>query len=143
MNRPHYNTALVTWKDAADALSDIRRRVFIDEQGVPPELEWDGLDTSAVHVMATSHEGEAIGTARLLPDGQIGRMAVLGQWRGIGVGTAMLQLLIAHAPVRERLYLNAQTSAESFYRRNGFEAEGDIFMEAGIAHIRMHYLPSR
>ena len=105
MNRTHYGTALVSWKDAADALSDIRRRVFIDEQGVPPELEWDGLDTSAMHVMATSREGEAIGTARLLPDGQIGRMAVLAQWRGTGVGTAMLQRLIAHAPVRERLFL--------------------------------------
>ncbi len=143
MNRTYYSTALVSWKDAADALSDIRHRVFIDEQGVPPELEWDGLDTSAMHVMATSRDGEAIGTARLLPDGQIGRMAVLAQWRGTGVGTAMLQRLIAHAPVRESLFLNAQTSAESFYRRNGFEPEGKIFTEAGIPHIRMRYRPSR
>lgn len=143
MNRPHYSTALVAWKDAADELSAIRRRVFIDEQGVPAELEWDGLDTSATHVMTTSSEGEAIGTARLLPDGQIGRMAVLKQWRGIGVGTAMLQRLIAHAPVEKKLFLNAQTVAEPFYRRNGFEPEGEIFTEAGIPHIRMRYRPSR
>lgn len=143
MNRQDYSIGLVTWQDTADELSAIRRRVFIDEQGVPAELEWDGLDASAMHAKATSLTGEAIGTARLLPGGQIGRMAVLRRWRGIGIGTAMLQCLIAHAAEKERLFLNAQTSAESFYRRNGFEPEGDVFMEAGIPHIRMRYRPSR
>ena len=143
MNRQDYSIGLVTWQDAADELSAIRRRVFIDEQKVPPELEWDGLDASAMHAKATSLTGEAIGTARLLPGGQIGRMAVLRRWRGIGIGTAMLQCLIAHAAEKERLFLNAQTSAESFYRRNGFETEGEIFMEAGIPHIRMRYRPRR
>ncbi|MEJ2316773.1 MAG: GNAT family N-acetyltransferase [Gammaproteobacteria bacterium] len=134
---------LVNWPDTSTQLSAIRRRIFIDEQGVPADLEWDGLDATAMHARATSLAGEVIGTARLLPDGQIGRMAVLREWRGLGVGTAMLQCLIACAPVKERLFLNAQTSAESFYRRNGFEPEGEIFMEAGIPHIRMHYRPSR
>lgn len=143
MNRQDYSIGLVTWQDAADELSAIRRRVFIDEQGVPAELEWDGLDASAMHAKATSLTGEAIGTARLLPGGQIGRMAVLRRWRGIGIGTAMLQCLIDHTAEKERLFLNAQTSAESFYRRNGFEPEGDVFMEAGIPHIRMRYRPSR
>ncbi|MDX1345730.1 MAG: GNAT family N-acetyltransferase [Sedimenticolaceae bacterium] len=143
MTSSDYRVELVNWQDASGELSAIRRLVFMDEQGVPAELEWDGLDTTATHAKATSLAGETIGTARLLPDGQIGRMAVLAQWRGIGVGTAMLQRLIAHAPVRERLFLNAQTSAESFYRRNGFEAEGEIFTEAGIPHIRMRYRPSR
>jgi predicted GNAT family N-acyltransferase len=143
LNRQDYSIGLVTWQDAADELSAIRRRVFIDEQKVPPELEWDGLDASAMHAKATSLTGEAIVTARLLPGGQIGRMAVLRRWRGIGIGTAMLQCLIAHAAEKERLFLNAQTSAESFYRRNGFEPEGDVFMEAGIPHIRMRYRPRR
>jgi predicted GNAT family N-acyltransferase len=138
-----YRVDLVSWQDAATQLSAIRRLIFIEEQGVPEELEWDGLDATAVHAKATSPTGEVIGTARLLPDGQIGRMAVLRQWRGAGVGTAMLQRLIAHAAARENLFLNAQTSAESFYRRNGFESEGEIFMEAGIPHIRMRYCPSR
>jgi len=143
LNSARYSIDLVNWQDASTQLSAIRSRVFIDEQGVPEELEWDGLDASAMHAKATSLTGETIGTARLLPDGQIGRMAVLGQWRGVGIGTAMLQCLIAHAAEKERLFLNAQTSAESFYRRNGFEAEGEIFMEAGIPHIRMRYRPRR
>jgi predicted GNAT family N-acyltransferase len=143
LNSARYSIDLVNWQDASTQLSAIRSRVFIDEQGVPEELEWDGLDASAMHAKATSLTGEAIGTARLLPDGQIGRMAVLRQWRGVGIGTAMLQCLIAHAAEKERLFLNAQTSAESFYRRNGFEAEGEIFMEAGIPHIRMRYRPRR
>jgi predicted GNAT family N-acyltransferase len=134
---------LVNWRDASTQLSAIRRQIFIEEQGVPADLEWDGLDATAMHAKATSLTGETIGTARLLPGGQIGRMAVLREWRGLGVGTAMLQRLIACAPEKERLFLNAQTSAESFYRRNGFEPEGEIFMEAGIPHIRMHYRPRR
>ena len=143
LNSARYSIDLVNWQDASTQLSAIRSRVFIDEQGVPAELEWDGLDASAMHAKATSLTGEAIGTARLLPGGQIGRMAVLRRWRGIGIGTAMLQCLIAHAAEKERLFLNAQTSAESFYRRNDFETEGEIFMEAGIPHIRMRYRPRR
>lgn len=143
LNSARYSIDLVNWQDASTELSAIRSRVFIDEQGVPAELEWDGLDASAMHAKATSLTGEAIGTARLLPGGQIGRMAVLRRWRGIGIGTAMLQCLIDHAAEKERLFLNAQTSAESFYRRNDFETEGEIFMEAGIPHIRMRYRPRR
>ena len=143
LNSSRYRIDLVNWQDASEELSAIRRQVFMDEQGVPPELEWDGLDATATHARATSLADETIGTARLLANGQVGRMAVARQWRGIGIGTAMLQRLIAHAPVKERLFLNAQTRAESFYRRNGFEPEGDIFMEAGIPHIRMRYRPSR
>lgn len=143
MTSSGYRIDLVNWQDAATQLSAIRREVFIDEQGVPEALEWDGLDATALHAKATNLTGEAIGTARMLPDGQIGRMAVLAQWRGMGVATAMLQRLIAHAPARERLFLSAQTRAVSLYRRNGFEPEGEIFMEAGIPHIRMRYRPSR
>ena len=143
MNRQDYSIGLVTWQDAADELSAIRHRVFIDEQKVPPELEWDGRDEVAMHVMARSMDGDAIGTARLLPEGQIGRMAVLQPWRKGGIGSGLLRCLIAHAGDRERLFLNAQTRAEAFYRRNGFEPEGDVFMEAGIPHIRMRYRPRR
>jgi predicted GNAT family N-acyltransferase len=143
LNRQDYSIGLVRWQDTSDELSAIRRQVFIDEQEVPPELEWDGRDDAALHVIARSMEGEAIGTARLLPEGQIGRMAVLQPWRKRGIGSGLLRCLIAHAGEKERLFLNAQTSAENFYRHNGFKAEGAVFMEAGIPHIRMRYRPSR
>lgn len=132
--------SIVDWATAAPLLSKIRREVFIEEQQVPQELEWDGRDEESIHALATTASGDAIGTARLLPGGQIGRMAVLRPWRRSGVGTLLLRCLIDAADDPQRLFLNAQTSAEAFYRRNGFvPARDDVFMEAGIPHIRMIY----
>lgn len=110
------------------------------EQGVAAELEWDGFDAAALHIVAAGPFGSAIGTARLLADGAIGRMAVLAPWRGRGVGSAMLERLLAAA--RERgtctVHLNAQVHAVAFYARHGFEAQGPEFLDAGIAHVAMH-----
>jgi predicted GNAT family N-acyltransferase len=133
------SVSIVAWADAGRLLGEIREQVFIIEQGVPPELEWDGRDKESTHALALNASGQPVGTARLLPEGQIGRMAVLRAWRRQGVGTLLLHCLIDSAEDPARLFLNAQTSAEPFYRRNGFVPKGEVFMEAGIPHIRMVY----
>ncbi len=122
-----------------DALLDIRFRVFVDEQGVPAELEHDAQDALALHLLARTRDGVAFATARMLDDGHIGRIAVLPAWRGRGVGSALLEALIdiAHRRGIPAVYLHAQCRAEAFYRRLGFVAEGGIFDDAGIAHRRM------
>jgi len=113
--------------------------VFVYEQGVPSELEWDEWDERCEHAVACDPEGRAIGTARLVPDGRIGRMAVLAEWRRRGVGAALLEALIALARERSmpRVTLHAQTHAAGFYRRFGFSERGGEFSEAGIAHVGM------
>lgn len=129
------------WGADAERLIAVRRQVFVREQQVPEALEWDGLDTEARHLLAEDADGAAIGTARLLPSGQIGRMAVLADHRRRGVGRALLQELLRIAEVEghARLFLNAQVSALPFYASLGFEAEGEVFDEAGIPHRRMYF----
>ena len=136
---PLFTVKRVGWNEAGDQLRAIRTTVFVDEQNVPVELEWDGLDGLSTHVLAITATGEAIGTGRLLPDGHIGRMAVLQPWRGCGVGrTILLELLaIARDKGFERVELSAQTHAIAFYARFGFEAVGGEFMDAGIPHRTM------
>jgi len=109
------------------------------EQHVPEAEEWDGLDASSVHVLAVSAEGQTIGTGRLLPDGRIGRMAVLKSWRRRGVGGALLRELIGMACASgfTETRLHAQTHARAFYSRYGYVPVGEEFMEAGIPHIEM------
>ncbi len=127
------------WDVDQQTLSNIRGIVFIVGQHVPKEEEWDGKDEDARHWLASNADGEPIGTARLLPDGQIGRMAVLDEYRGYGVGAALLD----HACEKARqlgfpsVWLNAQTHALEFYEKAGFIAEGEEFDEAGIPHRRM------
>lgn len=129
---------IANWLDDGDVLQAIREIVFVNEQHVPVELEWDGLDADCIHVLAFSGE-TPIGTARLLLDGHIGRMAVLKNWRNKGVGSAMLQRLLVEIRHRgiQHAVLNAQLVAAGFYRRFGFQTEGEEFMDAGIPHIRM------
>ena len=134
-----FTVCIANWQDDALALSTIRETVFIHEQQVPVELEGDGLDADCLHVLAADAAGNPIGTARLLPDGHIGRMAVLKAWRGRGVGSALLQLLLAEATKLklERVVLNAQTYAAGFYAKFGFQAVGEEFRDAGIPHVKM------
>ncbi len=131
----------VDWYDHKDSLSLIRTRVFIEEQHVPVELEWDGLDENAIHVLATDENKNPVGTGRLLDTGQIGRMAVLKAWRGQGIGSAILQCLIDIALVKNysTVFLNAQVSVEGFYQMHGFTAVGDVFDDAAIPHRKMIY----
>lgn len=134
-----YQVRWVDWRGASEPLRHVRRLVFIEEQQVPEALEWDEWDGRCLHVLAQTHAGDPVGTGRLLPDGHIGRMAVLRAWRGQGVGSALLQELLAMA--REEGHdvarLNAQTQALAFYERFGFVAEGPEFLDAGIAHRHM------
>ena len=131
---------VVEWPAASVALAAIRREVFVIEQRVPEGMEWDGLDGACVHALANAADGTAIGTGRLAPDGRIGRMAVLADWRGRGVGAAVLAALIESARARgmRALHLHAQTHAIAFYERFGFAVHGPEFDEAGIPHREMH-----
>jgi predicted GNAT family N-acyltransferase len=138
-----YTVRHVKWSDARDELSAVRRAVFVVEQSVPEDLEWDEHDAEAVHALASTAAGAPIGTGRVLRDGRIGRMAVLSEWRGRGIGTALLRSLLDAA--RERGYaelkLHAQIHAIGFYARHGFAVAGDEFMEAGIPHREMLLRP--
>lgn len=138
-NSTDFRVRLVEWRDASPVLTRIRTTVFVGEQGVPPEIEIDGRDPECVHAVAEDAAGEAIGTGRLMPDGRIGRMAVLAAWRGRGVGAAILEALMAEARRRgfRETYLHAQAHAKEFYARHGYVAEGKEYLEAGIPHIGM------
>jgi predicted GNAT family N-acyltransferase len=127
------------WHDAEDEAMRVREAVFVVEQGVPQEIERDDWDPRSDHALAFVADGRVIGTGRLLPDGHIGRMAVLPGWRKHGVGARILNALMERARERgmKRVVLNAQTHAAPFYARHGFLAFGNEFMEAGIPHVAM------
>ena len=122
-----------------DALRRIRVDVFCVEQKVPEALEWDGIDVDCEHALAVDAQGAPIGCGRLLPDGHIGRLAVVAAWRGKGVGGALLEHFVARA--RERGHpvarLNAQTHAIPFYEAHGFAISGEPYDDAGIPHQEM------
>lgn len=120
----------------------IRRRVFIEEQSVPEEEEWDELDAVALHCLGL-RAGVPVATGRMVlvdGTGKIGRMAVLAEARGIGLGGEVLEALMdaAVAGGAAKLYLSAQTYAIGFYQRYGFRAEGPEYLDAGIPHRDMH-----
>lgn len=127
------------WQDDRPAVERVRRRVFIDEQGIPEAEEWDAIDPVARHLLAVDSKGDAIGTGRLEPSGKIGRIAVLPEFRGQGVGRAIVGELVNQATELgfTRVYLHAQTAAAAFYERLGFRATGPGFSEVGIPHVRM------
>ena len=122
-----------------ESLRAIRHEVFIVEQKVPAELEFTGDDDQHHHVIAINAQGDPIGTARLSAAGKIGRMAVLKNARRKGVGSAMLDMLIAIAKIHghQSVTLSSQLHALPFYSRHGFQEHGDTYMEAGIPHQRM------
>ncbi|WP_028693700.1 GNAT family N-acetyltransferase [Pseudomonas cremoricolorata] len=129
---------LADWQQDNADLRRIREAVFVAEQQVPAELEWDADDQDAVHFLAL--EGDyPIGTARLLADGTIGRVSVLKDWRGLKVGDALMQAVIAEAQRRQLApqRLSAQVHATSFYERLGFRVVSEEFLEAGIPHVDM------
>lgn len=142
MSSPGFRIEPVDYTAALEQLRAVRETVFVHEQGVPVELEWDELDPRCHHLLARDGEGQPIGTGRLTPEHKIGRMAVLADWRGRGVGGALLDALIERArELRWReISLHAQTSAIEFYARRGFLPIGDRFIEADIEHQSMHRL---
>ena len=141
---PRFSIRVAHWTAEQSHMKQVRKTVFVQEQQVPLELEWDGKDAEALHMLALDENQKPIGTVRLLPSGQIGRMAVLRPWRNQGVGQALLDGLLAQAAKGHypRLFLNAQLTARPFYAKRGFIAEGDEFMEAGIPHQRMLWQPA-
>lgn len=139
MNANGFRVEPVAYAEAADDLRRLRETVFVLEQNVPAALEWDGSDPACHHVIARDDAGAPIGTGRLTPDHRIGRMAVLHEWRGRGVGDALLRALLEQARALgwPRVSLHAQVSAEGFYARHGFVPLGGRFSEAGIEHQAM------
>lgn len=138
-NSGSFGIQLLEWEQARPRAMLIRELVFVHEQGVPMEIELDEFDSLSEHAIAISRAGEVVGTGRLLPDGHIGRMAVLKAWRGKGVGALLLAALVRRAIERGfgAVMLNAQIHAKAFYEKAGFTVQGEPFMEAGIPHVSM------
>ncbi len=134
---------LGAWSELAEGARQVRTEVFLQEQRVPVEMEWDEADASAVHAVAYNRLGMPLATGRLLPHapgvGRIGRMAVSRVLRGAGLGRDILQVLLKAAEQRgdRDVMLHAQRSAEGFYAGEGFVSRGAAFDEAGIPHIEM------
>jgi predicted GNAT family N-acyltransferase len=138
---PPFYIRQIRWRNEESALRQIRETVFMQEQSVPEELEWDGEDDNAIHLLATTGtDNTPIGCARILHDGHIGRMAVLKPWRGQGIGHHLLTVAIEIVKELgcDSAFLDAQTYAIPFYEKLGFTATGKEFMDAGIPHRHMH-----
>ncbi len=131
--------SLARWEQDSAVINAVRNAVFSVEQGISETLDFDGRDHECVHVLARIGEGETIGTARMLPDGHVGRIAVHQEWRGQGVGTRLVEYLADVSRDRgfAEIHLHSQAQAAGFYARLGFETRGETFMEAGIEHILM------
>lgn len=131
------------WSDMKHLAAPLRTAVFVDEQEIPMELEWDNLDDSALHAVIVNKLGQPVATGRLLQPqpkvAQIGRMAVAKPLRGGHLGRQVMEALIEMAKRRgdQTVILHAQCSAEGFYKRLGFQAHGIVFQDAGIDHIEM------
>jgi len=134
-------TIICDYESYTEDICAIRYEVFIDEQNVPEELEIDGLDGEAKHVLAFVDE-VSIGTGRILSDGHIGRVAVLKNYRGLGIGKLIMKELIKWAQDLsiKKVWLSSQWHAHSFYLDLGFICDGEIYKEAGIDHIKMYRL---
>ncbi|MCU7800508.1 MAG: GNAT family N-acetyltransferase [gamma proteobacterium symbiont of Lucinoma myriamae] len=150
-----YYVQITHWTNHSDSLKSIREQVFIQEQNVPVELEWDGLDDKAIHILAETvtidkqmtNKKLAIGTARItlnktnaqFTTAHIGRMAVLAAWRGQSIGSKILQLCIDECKRLKatRIILNAQVNVIPFYQKAGFEITSEQFLDADIPHKQM------
>lgn len=149
-NKINYTLQITDWKNHCASLKLIRQQVFIEEQNVPVELEWDELDEKACHILAevtTAGKKLAIGTARItlnntedpVKKAHIGRMAVLAAWRGQGIGSDILHACINECKKLKvkKIILNAQTDVIPFYQKAGFEISSKEFLDANIPHKQM------
>jgi YbgC/YbaW family acyl-CoA thioester hydrolase len=140
---PMVTVCLGPWTELGTQAAPLRTEVFVNEQGVPLEMEWDEADNTSIHAVACNGLGQVLATGRLLPSvagkAKIGRMAVSRVLRGSGLGREVLHALMDAARARgdTEVHLHAQRSAEGFYSRLGFQPQGEPFDEAGIAHIGM------
>lgn len=132
-----------SWAELGVNIGPLRAEVFVQEQGIDADLEWDALDATAVHAAARNRLGQTVATGRLLQHApgvaRIGRMAVARPLRGSQLGRNVLMALEGVARQRgdKEVLLHAQCSAQEFYGRNGYAAQGGVFEEAGIRHIEM------
>ena len=135
------NIARVSWQQSEAHLREIRTKVFIEEQQVDPDFEWDELDQSAVHLLAMSHN-QPIGCLRIMDYKKIGRMAVLKAWRRLGVGNALLAEAIDSCREHgsQTVHLSAQTHAIGFYSQAGFVAVSDEYCDVHIPHVDMQLI---
>ena len=120
-------------------MQQVRRAVFVVEQGFPEHEEWDSADLTCVHALILEGKRVAVGTGRVEATGKIGRLAILKPYRGLGLGSELLEWLVGQARRRglESVYLHAQLHALPFYLQHRFVAEGPVFDEAGVTHQRM------
>lgn len=139
MSESDFHLQIVNWQSHEPELRDIRTQVFIQEQKVPVQLEWDEEDKTCIHILVSNKVGKAVATGRILNNGQIGRMAVVKAYRRQGIGKLILKTLLkqAHLLNLESVFLNAQIDAVEFYKPFGFSETGSRFNDAGIQHIRM------
>ena len=126
------------WEQLDKDAKYIREQVFIQEQGIAPEDEWDDFDVTAVHFMVYDKE-QPIATARLLPQHSVGRVAVLMPYRKQGIGKILMQHIIDYARNQKLPYLklSAQTYVTAFYEALGFQMKGEVYQDCGIPHINM------
>ena len=132
---------IVKWIDGLLQLKNIREKVFIQEQKVTPQLEWDGIDEKAIHFLVFNDKA-AIGCARAIvikDHMQLGRMAVLKEYRGQGIGSALIEKVMTTAKLNQlsAIYISAQCHAIDFYKKFGFEVTSDIYLDAEIPHRDM------
>jgi predicted GNAT family N-acyltransferase len=132
---------IVKWIDGLSQLKNIREKVFIQEQKVTPQLEWDGMDEKAIHFLVFNDKA-AIGCARAIvikDHMQLGRMAVLKEYRSQGIGSALIEKAMTTAKLNQlsAIYISAQCHAIDFYKKFGFEVTSDIYLDAEILHRDM------
>ena len=129
-----------TWQADAARIKSVRVPVFVEEQGVSFDEDFDGSDEPCVHALAVS-DGRAVGTGRVDLQGRIGRIAVLTPYRGQGIGASLVRYLVAVSRQQglPGVYLHAQCAAEAFYAGLGFYSTGEVFLDANIEHVRMNF----
>ena len=126
-----------SWQDDQKEIVFVRRQVFIIEQKIPESDEWDDADENSSYVLVFSEKRDVVGTGRIEPNGKIARLAVIAEYRGQGVGSAMLTRLVEEARKKGfgQVFLHAQTHALKFYKKFGFVSDEEIFSEGGIPHV--------
>ena len=131
----------VNWQGAENDLRIIRTKVFIEEQQVAPDFEWDEIDATAVHLLAIL-ENVPIACLRIIKHQKIGRMAVLKDYRAMGLGTVLLleAIKICKKQGTKNIYLTAQTHAIGFYKRIGFKEISAVYQDANIPHVDMQLI---
>lgn len=138
MSKINMTIRAAAWSDHEQEIRSVRNSVFVLEQGVPKERDFDGLDPTCCHALAFRGE-KIIATGRMESDGHIGRIAVLKAYRGCGIGSAIMKFFVDMAGRQQMsaVYLNAQMTAVGFYEKIGFRRTGNVFMDAGIEHVKM------